>query len=153
MSLPNYKRGNRNLDKLNDLPKIIQPRNGRERALTPHACLWALPLPSTCQVASRIRLSPLGEREFLDDVSHARLIWVSPELRTENVSEHLLTLSSNVFLLTPLRLTTGDLFPFGGSPLGSVWARFPLSQPCRERGRRTLSLIISYVMLASNFCP
>lgn len=39
MSLPDYKRGNRNLDKLNDLPKIIQPRNGRERALTPHACL------------------------------------------------------------------------------------------------------------------
>lgn len=68
---------------------------------------------------------------------------MSPELGTENVCEHLLILSSNPFLLIPPRLTTSDFFPFSGS----ILARFPFSQPCREQGHGTPSLIISYKVL------
>lgn len=118
MNFPSYKRGNRNLRKVNWLAQSRRTaRHGRDMvgALNLPACLQLFPfLPLArwywhCQCMC---LHFLGKHEFLG-VSHARHIWILPELGIENISEHLLTLSSNLFLLTSLRLSTGDLFHFG----------------------------------------
>lgn len=136
-------------------PKVMQPRHGRVGALNPPACLQPFhfhPLARCCWHCLLPHLSPLGECECLDGVGHARLTWMSLELGTENVCEHLLTLSSNLFLLSSLRLTP-VVTPHGVSLLGSISARFTVSQPRREQGHGLNVSLLAVWCWARNSFP
>lgn len=113
--------------------------------LNPLACLRAIPLlaPVGCLVVASVCVYLFPESEFFGDPSHARLIYVSPEhgdswgqLGTENVSEHLLTRSSNLFLFPPLRLTMSDLFSLFRLSPGLHFGQISFVSTVQEAGSR-----------------